>query len=76
MNLKPTNEYKRQRLDKDDRRNEIPIWLKLTNEKFRELFRKISSSLSTTTITIEELQQLVLKMYQDRKYLNENKLWS
>ncbi|CAM4982585.1 unnamed protein product, partial [Rotaria socialis] len=35
MNLKPTNEYKRQRLDKDDRRNEIPIWLKLTNEKFR-----------------------------------------
>ncbi|CAF4886576.1 unnamed protein product, partial [Rotaria magnacalcarata] len=67
---------KRQRLDKDDRRNELPIWLKLTNEKFRELFRKISSSLSTTTITVEELQQLVLKMYQDRKYLHEKQLWS
>ncbi|CAM4984127.1 unnamed protein product [Rotaria socialis] len=49
--------------------NDIPIWLHLRNEQFQELFRKIFSSISTTTISIEELQQLAITMYQERKRL-------
>jgi hypothetical protein len=60
--------------DKDNG-NEIPIWLHLTNEQFQELFRKIFSSISTATISIEELQQLGITMYQERKCLHEKQLW-
>ncbi|CAM4981974.1 unnamed protein product [Rotaria socialis] len=56
--------------------NDIPIWLHLRNEQFQELFRKIFSSISTTTISIEELQQLAITMYQERKRLHEKQLWS
>ncbi|CAF5069815.1 unnamed protein product, partial [Rotaria socialis] len=34
------------------------------------------SSISTTTISIEELQQLAITMYQERKRLHEKQLWS
>ncbi|CAF3392825.1 unnamed protein product, partial [Rotaria socialis] len=61
--------------DKDNG-DDIPIWLHLTNEQFQELFRKIFSSISTTTISIEELQQLAITMYQERKRLHEKQLWS
>ncbi|CAF4611596.1 unnamed protein product, partial [Rotaria socialis] len=61
--------------DKDNA-DDIPIWLHLTNEQFQELFRKIFSSISTTTISIEELQQLAITMYQERKRLHEKQLWS
>ena len=61
----------------NDNGNEIPIWLHLTNEQFQELFRQIfSSTISTTIISMEELQQLSITMYQERKRLHEKKLWS
>jgi translation elongation factor EF-Ts len=64
-------------IDKDNKRNDIPLWLHLKNEQFQELFRKIVSSISTTTTTlsIEELQQSAMTMYQERKRLHEKQLW-
>lgn len=55
--------------------NEIPTWLKLTNENFQELFGRILSC-ATTSITIEELQQVAIGIYQDQKHLHEKKVWS
>lgn len=60
----------------NDYENHIPKWLHLTNEQFQELFRKMFSSVSTATIVIEELQQLAITKYQERKRLHERQLWS
>ncbi|CAF4347944.1 unnamed protein product, partial [Rotaria sordida] len=60
----------------NDNEHHIPIWLHLANEQFQELFRKIFSPVSATTITIEELQKLAITMYQERKRLHEKQLWS
>ncbi|CAF3189478.1 unnamed protein product [Rotaria socialis] len=62
--------------DNEKVQKDIPIWLQLTNEQFQELFHKIFSSVSTTTISIEELQQLAMTMYEERKRLHEKQLWS
>ena len=59
----------------NDNTTDIPLWLHLTNEQFQELFRQIVSS-TTTTISMKELQQLAMTIYQERKRLDEKQLWS
>ncbi|CAF4727417.1 unnamed protein product, partial [Rotaria magnacalcarata] len=64
MNLEKISSFTIDRPSIDnDNEHHISIWLHLANEQFQELFRKIFSPVSATTITIEELQKLAITMY-------------